>query len=74
MNLEMGGGACPTTPRLRRDKKVGYALSLHDVFNCPPSLRDGEVQWASWMKAIILILLRLSGYGGTGLSFTFGAL
>ena len=26
------------------------------------------------MNAIILILLRLSGYGGTGLSVTFGAL
>jgi hypothetical protein len=26
------------------------------------------------MNATIRILLRLSGYGGTGLSFTFGAL
>jgi hypothetical protein len=31
--------------------KVRDTLSLHDVLDWPPSLRFGEVQWASWMKA-----------------------
>jgi hypothetical protein len=45
MNLGIGGGAW----------KSGMPYSLHDVLDCPPSLRYGEVQRASWMNAMILI-------------------
>jgi hypothetical protein len=65
--------------------EVRDTLSLHDVLDCPPSLRFGEVAvlvldegddapaYAKGSGEVFDILLRLSGYGGTGLCFTLGA-
>jgi hypothetical protein len=53
----------------RRSLKVRYALSVHDVLDCPPSLRFGEVQWASWMKAIIRICALHLGHSRGSISY-----